>query len=197
IAGGLSYSTDVFKQSFEASVETDIDSLRTGVSFRFADTLYVGLMVGKETVRHKEPVDPQSNWNGDRSVSGAGVAYVNNGPWRMHAEVSLEDHGDVGDVGKAGAAVIRSSKLQSVMLEGGHGLWVFGLNLTRSSQVTDLGSDNSTFTSNGREFTVGVMPEKGIALLFHYGSADGAVKDPSTTTKIITVSRALSAIWTF
>lgn len=196
-AVGLSYSTDAGTQTSDGVTKTDIGSLKVGASFRFADALYVGAIVGRESVKRTEVGDSQNDWNGDRPVSGAGIAYVNNGPWRMHVEASMEQHGDVGNVGDVGSSVTRSDKQQSLLLEGGRGLWVFGLNLVRRSELTDFGPANSTLTSDSREFTVGIMPEKRMALLFHYASADLEVKDPGSTTKVTSVSRALTALWTF
>jgi hypothetical protein len=141
--------------------------------------------------------DSQNNWSSGRSVSGAGVGYVNDGPWRLHVEASMLQLGDVGKVGSTGSQRITSDTTQTTVLEGGWDVWVLGLNSSHRVQENEGSDGSSSLTMNGNEFTVGIVPEKGLSLLFHYGSTELNVKEVSNTIKVITTSRALSMIWIF
>ncbi|HEX7926205.1 MAG TPA: autotransporter domain-containing protein [bacterium] len=170
--------------------------ISAGASMRLGERWYVGGVVGHESSEQHAINASGSDGNATSTILVAGVGYVTEGSLRMHIEAAA---GTIQITGDSQQAV--SAQLQTVSVEALYKSWVFGLGFlaAHGSFKADAGANDLTWTSG--EATVGVVPEHGFGVLYHYGFGAARAKltfDPFTSqVDTLAKTHSLTVVWQY
>jgi len=167
-----------------------------GGSLRLWDVFYVGAATGTEHQNQTALTSSGSKVNGDRSSTGYGVAYLNEGPLRLHLEAwtATLDALKTKDKSNTGAGT-----LQSAIVEAAWGGFVFGYVRTSASVRFKSPALSADAKVEGGELTAGIAASRAFALLFHYAYGTTHFDGSNLPLKFEThsITRGISAVYTF